>query len=70
MKQLTLKQILLGIVLMLGSVCLVTHWLDQRHFDEIDKANEVTRETFKAVESLKDARFHVVQIQQLSLIHI
>ena len=64
MKQLTLKQILLGIVLMLGSVCLVTHWLDQRHFDEIDKANEVTRETFKAVESLKDARFHVVQIQQ------
>ncbi|MDH4383412.1 MAG: methyl-accepting chemotaxis protein [Gammaproteobacteria bacterium] len=64
MKELTLKQILLGIVLMLGSVCLVTHWLDQRHFDEIDKANEVTRETFKAVESLKDARFHVVQIQQ------
>ena len=64
MKQLTLKQILLGIVLMLGSVCLVTHWRDQRHFDEIDKANEVTRETFKAVESLKDARFHVVQIQQ------
>jgi methyl-accepting chemotaxis protein len=64
MKELTLKQILLGIVLMLGSVCLVTHWLDQRHFDEIDTATEVTNETFKAVESLKDARFHVVQIQQ------
>ena len=64
MKELTLKQILLGIVLMLGSVCLVTHWLDQRNFDEIDTATEVTRETFKAVAALKDARFHVVQIQQ------
>ena len=64
MKELTLKQILLGIALTLGSVCLVTHWLDQRNFDEIDTATEVTRKTFNAVESLKDARFHVVQIQQ------
>ena len=64
MKELTLKQILLGIVLMLGSVCIVTHWLDRRNFDEIDDAIKFTQNATEAVKSLKDARFHVVQIQQ------
>ena len=63
MKDLSLKAILIGIVVLLGGVCAVTHWLDQRNFNEIDAALAVNETAVKAVTALKDARFQMVTMQ-------